>query len=167
MPTGRPPHLDPKNVTASEDRYLMTIIATASNSAFAVSRYEIEKEGLSYTVETMAHFAEMYPDTSLFFITGVDAVLEIETWETPGKIFNYGKIIAAKRPGYEIEKSATIAGYKTSEDSSEDVDIYIMGMPGVAVSSTEIRRRIRQGKPVRYLLPDKVLDYIKERKLYT
>lgn len=167
MPAGMPPHKDVKGIIDAEDRYLMTVIATASNPSFRVSRYEIDKAGPSYTVETMREFAGRHQGVELFFITGVDEVLDIRNWHTPERIFDYGKIIAATRPGYPLESTSDIGGFPASRElSSREALIYIMDIPGVAVSSTEIRERLRMRRSVRYLLPDKVLEYIDERKLY-
>lgn len=167
MPAGKPPHKGPQGIIAAEDRYLMAVIATASNPDFSVSRYEIDKEGPSYTVDTMRHYAGMYPDAELYFITGADAVLELDTWHMPAEIFSFGKIIAVTRPGYPLELPAEIHGFKTSQDRADkDADILLMETPGVAISSTEIRERIMAGKTVKYLLPDLVLSYIVERELY-
>jgi len=167
MPAGIPPHKESRDIASSEDRLLMTVIATASNEAFEVSRYETEKKTPSYTVETMEYYANRYPDAEIFFITGIDAVLEISTWHEPDGIFKYGKMIAVTRPGYPLDDRKDIAGYQTTRDlASRDSKIFIMRVPGVDVSGTEIRSRVRDRQPVRYLLPERVFEYIKERKLY-
>ncbi len=154
MPAGIPPQKESKDMVSVEDRLLMTVIATASNETFEVSRYEAEKKTPSYTVETMKYMADRYPDAEIYFITGIDAVLELSTWREPEGIFRYGKMIAVTRPGY----SASV---------TTRPDIFIMKVPGVDISSTEIRKRLREGLSVRYMLPDRVLDYIKERNLYS
>lgn len=168
MTAGIPPHKESDDIAPVEDRLLMTVIATATNDAFEVSRFETEKKTPSYTVETMEHLAQKYPDSKIFFITGIDAVLELSTWHEPGGIFKYGKMIAVTRPGYTLGERGDIAGFEATHDlSSKTAKIFVMKAPGVDISSTEIRKRIREGLPVRYLLPDRVLEYIKERNLYS
>jgi nicotinate-nucleotide adenylyltransferase len=145
----------------------MTVIATASNPNFSVSRFEIEKEGSSYTIETLKAMRAAYPSSEIFFITGADAVLEILTWREPEKLFEYSRFIAATRPGFDIDKIKRVGRFRvTKSGSGEEAEIYVMEIPALSISSTEIRQRIGEGKPVRYLIPDGVLEYIIQRELY-
>lgn len=169
MPSGKPPHKENRQIAPAEDRYLMTVMAIAANPKFSVSRFEIDKETPSYTAETLEELRKVYPkEAEIFFITGADAVLDILTWKVPEKIFHLSCFIAATRPDYAIEKLEKVGGFRIAKSNSgEEAEIFIMEIPALAISSSDIRRRIREGRPVRYLLPDAVLDYIMERKLYS
>lgn len=167
MPSGRPPHKEAQEVAPPEDRYLMTVIATASNLSFSVSRLEIDKQAPSYTLETLTELRKKYAkETEIFFITGADAVLDILTWKQPSKIFELSRFIAATRPAYSMERLTELSGFRVAKSSEEEADIYLMEIPALAISSSDIRARLRDGRPVRYLVPDEVLDYITESHLY-
>lgn len=167
MPSGMPPHKADREIISTEERYIMTVIATAANPNFSVSRFEVEREGPSYTIETLKAMRAAYPESEMFFITGADAVLELLTWREPEKLFNYGRFIAATRPGFDIRKVQRVGKFRVAKSGSgEEAEIYVMEIPALSVSSTEIRQRIREGKPVRYLIPDGVLEYIIQRELY-
>ncbi len=155
IPCGKPPHKDVSALAPAEDRYLMTAIAIAYDDRFELSRYEIDKPGPSYTIDTMRHFKETMPDTDLYFITGADAALELDTWREPEQIYKYGHLIGATRPGYTVDKAPTVAER-----------VIWMEIPALGISSTDIRQRLRDGLPVANLLPAGVLEYIKSRSLY-
>ena len=161
MPSARPPHKTPQPLLSAEDRYLMTTIATASNPDFVVSRLEIDRPGYSYTIDTVTALAEMYPGAALYFITGADAVWEILTWKNPEKIARYCTFIAATRPGYPLAKFQQL---RAENDHLPEVEI--MKIPALAISSTDIRRRIKAGRPIRYLVPEGVVNYIYKSGFY-
>lgn len=167
IPTGTPPHKTDGEIASSEDRYLMTVIATASNSNFFVSRMEIERKGKSYTIETVRQLRSVYgSDASLYFITGADAILEILTWKDTNEIITLCKFIAATRPGYNLGKIEELKKKLFSKNDIKDERIFIMEVPALAISSTDIRNRVKQNRPIDYLLPEGVCNYILKHGLY-
>lgn len=160
VPTGRPWMKEHEVVSPPEDRYLMTVIATASNPLFRVSRLEVDRDGPTYTVDTLRGMkAELGTETDLFFVTGADAVLEIFQWKDPGELFELAHFIAATRPGYDI------AGF-SAHAPSKHPGITVMKVPALAISSTDIRARIAASRPIRYLVPEGVKSYIEKAGLY-
>ncbi|MCG0275546.1 MAG: nicotinate-nucleotide adenylyltransferase [Thermosediminibacteraceae bacterium] len=164
VPTGNPPHKKDYKVTDAEHRYLMTALATNSNPYFEVSRVEIEREGYSYTVDTLRQLIEFYgPDTSLFFISGADAVLDILTWKNIKDVLDICTFIAATRPGYPVAQlKSKLAEIKKLYGK----DVYLLEVTAMAISSTEIRKRIREGRSIKYLIPESVEAYILKNGLY-
>ena len=157
VPTGRPWMKEHEVVSPPEDRYLMTVIATASNPLFSVSRLEVDRDGPTYTVQTLrALKAEM--DADLFFITGADAILEMFQWKEREELFGLAHFIAATRPGYDI------AGFEVPGATKDAVTV--MNIPALAISSTDIRARVKAGGPIRYLVPEGVKSYIEKAGLY-
>lgn len=163
VPSGRPPHKKDYPVTASEHRYLMTVVAVVTNQYFDVSRMEIDREGYSYTVDTIREFRRLFPDTELYFITGADAVLEILTWKNMREILDDCHLIAATRPGYELDNLRNHLKHGVGENINK---IHAIEVPALAISSTAIRKRVAQGQPIKYLLPEAVEQYILKNKLY-
>lgn len=162
MPTGRPVRKTHRHVSSIEDRYLMTVIATASNPDFEVSRLEIDRPGDTYTVDTMIALRELYgPRAELFFITGADAVREILTWKDAGRLTELCTFIAATRPGYEPDIEAPASGSAEPAPRVESMEV-----PSLAISSSDLRARVAQRRPVRYLLPEAVAAYIQKNGLY-
>jgi nicotinate-nucleotide adenylyltransferase len=160
VPTGQPWMKAHEVVSDVEDRYLMTVIATASNPLFRVSRMEVDRDGPTYTVETLRGLKdELGEETDLFFVTGADAVVEIFQWKQPQELFDLAHFIAATRPGYDI------AGFEAHAPTSNP-DISVMNIPALAISSTDIRRRVHAGSPIRYLVPEGVKSYIEKAGLY-
>lgn len=162
MPAGSPAFKQQKNVTGPEDRYAMTVLATAANPAFYASRFEIDREGITYTVDTLRALRARYPDNvKLFFITGADAIIDILTWRDAEHIAGLATLIAATRPGYDIgQAKARIAA------SGIDFDVRYIAIPALAVSSSNIRERVGAGKSVRYLTSESVIGYIRKNGLY-
>jgi nicotinate-nucleotide adenylyltransferase len=153
VPTGRPGMKEHEVVSPPEDRYLMTVIATASNPRFRVSRMEVDRDGPTYTVDTLRGLkAEV--DADLFFISGADAILEIVQWKEPDELFELAHFIAATRPGYDI------AAFDPHPA------ITVMNIPALAISSTDIRDRMAHGRPIRYLVPEGVNSYVQKAGLY-
>ena len=160
LPTGRPWMKGDRPVSGPEDRYLMTVIATASNPRFSVSRVEIDRPGPTYTVETLQELRRQAEgDIDLFFITGADAMLEILEWKDPDEVLAQAHFIAATRPGYDL------ARFQERAPSSHP-NISVMDIPALAISSTDIRRRVAAGEPIRYLVPEGVQTYIEKAGLY-
>lgn len=164
VPTGTPPHKDRRAVTRAEDRYLMTVLATATNPHFRVSRIEVDRPGPSYTVDTLrALKAEYGPEVSLFFITGADAVLEMLSWREPSQLLVLAEVIAATRPGYVL---AEVAKLRHGLTNAEWTRIHTLEVPALAISSSDIRRRRQAGLPIKYLVPEAVELYIEKTNLY-
>ena len=160
VPTGQPWMKEGRDVSPAEHRYLMTVIATASNPHFDVSRLEIEREGPTYAIDTLRSLREEHGEaTELFFITGADAVLEIFHWKDPEELLGLAHVIAATRPGYDIARFE-------AEAPTRHPKISVMSIPALAISSTDIRRRVRDGEPIRYLVPEGVSAYIEKWRLY-
>jgi nicotinate-nucleotide adenylyltransferase len=155
VPTGRPWQKD-EGVSSAEDRYLMTVIATASNPRFGVSRVDIDRDGPTYTVDTLGEFRAAYgDDTQLFFITGADALQKILSWKDADQIFDLAHLVGVTRPGFEL-----------SDDHLPDDTVSLIEVPAMAISSTACRERVAAGHPVWYLVPDGVVQYIAKRHLY-
>jgi nicotinate-nucleotide adenylyltransferase len=160
VPTGRPWMKAHQEVTEAENRYLMTVIATASNPRFSVSRIEVDRQGPTYTVDTLEELRRQAGRAvELFFITGADAMLEIFQWKDPEAVLSQAHFIAATRPGYDIARFE-------KEEASSHPNVSVMDIPALAISSTDIRRRVRQGLPIRYLVPEGVQTYIVKAGLY-
>jgi nicotinate-nucleotide adenylyltransferase len=160
MPTGEPARKSHRQVTPAEHRYLMTVIATASNPDFEVSRLEVDRPGVTYTVDTMLELRSMHgPDTELYFITGADAVLEILTWKDSERLTDVCTFIAATRPGYGLAAFSEQPG-------AARMRVELMEVPALAISSTDIRERVASRRPIRYLLPEAVAAYIAKNRLY-
>lgn len=153
VPTGEP--WQKQNVSESEHRYLMTVIATASNPRFRVSRVDINRAGPTYTVDTLRDLRADYPDADLFFISGADAVQQIIGWKDVDRLWELAHFIAVSRPGHELSLSG-LSGKHVS----------LLEVPALAISSTDCRSRVAQGDPVWYLVPDGVVQYIAKHKLY-
>ena len=158
VPTGQPWQKSEREVSAAEDRYLMTVIATASNPRFSVSRVDIDRPGPTYTIDTLSELHNIFPTAELFFITGADALEKILTWREWEKAFDYATFVGVTRPGYLLRDTNLPEKY---QDRVELVQI-----PAMAISSTDCRRRAHAGKPVWYLVPDGVVQYISKRGLY-
>ena len=138
----------------------MVVIATASNPRFNVSRLEIERDGPTYTVDTLKELqAERDDDVELYFVTGADAMLEIFQWKSAEEALERAHFIAATRPGYDL------AGFEEGAPMSHP-RVNVMSIPALAISSTDIRERVRDGRPIRYLVPEGVQTYIEKAGLY-
>jgi nicotinate-nucleotide adenylyltransferase len=156
VPTGMPYQKTGRTVSAGEDRYLMTVIATASNPRFSVSRVDIDRPGETYTIDTLRDLrAERGPDAELFFITGADALTEIFTWRDADELFKLAHFVGCTRPGHRLSLSGL---------PRENVSL--IEIPALAISSTECRARVRSGDPIWYLVPEGIVQYISKRKLY-
>ena len=159
VPAGQPWQKE-RDVANAEHRYLMTVIATASNPHFRVSRMEIDRAGPTYTINTLRHFRAQLGDVELYFITGADAILQILTWKDPAEVLAEARFIAATRPGYDLDRLE-----KELPEGFGD-RVHVLEIPALAISSTDVRRRVREGRPVRYLLPEGVARYVEKNGLY-
>jgi nicotinate-nucleotide adenylyltransferase len=155
VPTGQPYQKETRVVSPAEDRYLMTVIATASNPRFSVSRVDIDRPGPTYTIDTLRDLSAAGPTDELFFITGADALAEILTWHDADELFTLAHFVGCTRPGHRL------SGAGLPDDKVSLVEI-----PALAISSTECRARVAAGEPVWYLVPDGVVQYIAKRRLY-
>ncbi|MFV0452532.1 MAG: nicotinate-nucleotide adenylyltransferase [Propioniciclava sp.] len=159
VPTGRPWQKAKQQVSAAEDRYLMTVIATASNPRFSVSRVDIDRDGDTYTVDTLRDLrAERGVATEFFFITGADALSKILTWRGVEELFDLAHFVGVSRPGVDLEE-------KDITHLPAD-KVTLMEVPAMAISSTACRERRREGMPIWYLVPDGIVQYITKRGLY-
>lgn len=162
MPAGHPVRKTDMQVSSAEHRYLMTVIATSANPDFDVSRMEIDRPGPTYTVDTMLALRDLYgPKADLHFITGADAIWEIATWKDAERFEGLCTFIAATRPGYDLE-----AALVEHADELSRLTIDFIEVPALAISSTDIRRRVAERRPIRYLLPEPVVSYIQKHGLY-
>ncbi len=159
VPTGQPWQKAERKVSQAEDRYLMTVVATASNPRFSTSRIDIEREGNTYTVDTLTELRALVgEDTDLFFITGADALSQILTWRGADKLFDLAHFIGVSRPGSPLDMSMV--------DHLPADKVTLLEVPALSISSTDCRRRITDGLPIWYLVPDGIVQYIAKRGLY-
>lgn len=156
VPTGQPwQKANKRQVSDAEHRYLMTVIATASNPRFTVSRVDIDREGPTYTIDTLNDLRALRPHSDLFFITGADAMNQLMTWKDSDKLWNLAYFVGVTRPGHELE---------VPDVGPEH--FALMEVPAMAISSTDIRERSANHMPVWYLVPDGVVQYINKYDLY-
>ena len=155
VPTGRPWQKSRAAVSPAEDRYLMTVVATASNPRFTVSRVDLDRDGPTYTVDTLTDLARALPGAELFFITGADALEQILSWHRAPEMFEVAHFVGVTRPGFEL------AGDHLPSGSAS-----LLEVPAMAISSTDCRERVARGEALWYLVPDGVVQYIAKRGLY-
>ena len=154
VPTGQP-YQKGGAVSPAEDRYLMTVIATAENPQFSVSRIDIDRGGPTYTVDTLRDLRALNPDTDLFFITGADALAQLLTWRDSEELFSLAHFIGVTRPGHHLTDHGLPEG-----------GVSLVEVPALAISSTDCRARVAKGDPIWYMVPDGVVRYIDKRELY-
>ncbi len=156
VPTGQPWQKAHRAVSAPEDRYLMTVIATASNPRFSVSRVDIDRPGPTFTIDTLRDIAAVYgPDVELYFITGADALAQILSWRDVDELFEIAHFVGCTRPGHPLH-----------DPGLPDGRISLVEIPALAISSSECRERVGRGQPIWYLVPDGIVQYIGKRNLY-
>jgi nicotinate-nucleotide adenylyltransferase len=158
VPTGQPWQKQARSVSEPEDRYLMTVIATASNPLFWVSRVDIDRKGPTYTIDTLRDLHKELPDSDLYFITGADALADILTWRNADELFELAHFVGCTRPGYPMDR--------TSLSGMPEDKITVIEIPALAISSSDCRERRMKGEPVWYLVPDGVVQYIAKHDLY-
>lgn len=162
VPTGNPwqkTGQEGRDVSPAEHRYLMTVIATAANPRFRVSRVDIDRNGPTYTIDTLRDLAAEMPDADLYFITGADALTNIFTWRDVDELFALAHFVGCTRPGYDM-------GPGTLENIPAD-RVTIVEIPALAISSTDCRARTQRGEPIWYLVPDGVVQYVAKHQLYS
>ena len=156
VPTGKPSFKQHQTVSPAEHRYLMTVVATASNPRFTVSRVDIDRGGTTYTIDTLTDLSEEYPEgTDFYFITGADALAQIVQWKDSDRLFEMAHFIGVTRPGHALDASGL-----------PSASVSLVEVPAMAISSTDCRARVEAGKPVWYLVPDGVVQYINKYDLY-
>jgi nicotinate-nucleotide adenylyltransferase len=155
VPSGQPWQKAGKLVSPAEHRYLMTVIATASNPGFWVSRVDIDRPGPTYTIDTLRDLSAQHPDAELFFITGADALEQILSWKDADELFELAHFVGVTRPGYVL-----------SDDHLPRDAVSLVEVPAMAISSSACRERVLAGRPVWYLVPDGVVQYIGKHRLY-
>ncbi|WP_406029279.1 nicotinate-nucleotide adenylyltransferase [Nocardioides sp. NBC_00850] len=158
VPTGDPWQKADRDVSPAEHRYLMTVIATAANPRFTVSRVDIDRAGRTYTIDTLRDLAKALPEAELYFITGADALAEIFTWRDTDELFELAQFVGCTRPGYNMDPEVIA---KIPSDR-----ITMLEIPALAISSSDCRERRHRGEPVWYLVPDGVVQYIGKHDLY-
>jgi nicotinate-nucleotide adenylyltransferase len=156
VPTGQPWQKKDREVSAAEDRYLMTVIATASNPRFSVSRVDIDRPGPTYTIDTLRELRSQHgPEAELFFITGADALEKMMTWQDVDELFKLAHFVGCTRPGHRLSGAGL-----------PDGRVSLIEIPALAISSTNCRERVSQGEPIWYLVPDGIVQYISKNGLY-
>jgi nicotinate-nucleotide adenylyltransferase len=156
VPTGAPWQKSERQVSPPEDRYLMTVIATASDPRFSVSRVDIDRDGPTYTLDTLHDLRLAYPDShELFFITGADALAQLLTWRDVEALFALAHFVGVTRPGHPLADPGLPSG-----------EVSLVEVPALAISSTDIRDRVGSGRPIDYLVPEGVARYVGKRGLY-
>jgi nicotinate-nucleotide adenylyltransferase len=155
VPTGQPWQKSEREVSPAEDRYLMTVIATASNPRFSVSRVDVDRDGPTYTIDTLSDLHAQRPDAELFFITGADALGQILSWRDSDRFLRLAHFVGVTRPGFALADGHLPPGA-----------VSLVEIPALAISSTDCRDRVARGMPVWYLVPDGVVQYIEKRGLY-
>lgn len=156
VPAGQPWQKGQRSLAPAEDRYAMTLIATASDPLFSVSRVEIDRPGETYTIDTLRDLrAERGPDAEFFFIIGADALSRLRTWKDHEELVKLMHFVGCTRPGHQLGDAGLADGQFT-----------LVEIPALEISSTLCRERIRAGLPIRYLVPDGVISYISKRGLY-
>jgi nicotinate-nucleotide adenylyltransferase len=155
VPTGEPWQKSERRVSPAEHRYLMTVIATASNPRFWVSRVDIDRAGPTYTIDTITDIGKQRPGAELFFITGADALSQILSWKDASEVLKLARFIGVTRPGYDL-----------SDEHLPTDSVTLIDVPAMALSSSDCRERVAAGRPVWYLVPDGVVQYINKHRLY-
>ena len=163
VPSGNPPHKNKQNITDAEARYNIVNIAIKDENRFMISDYELKKKGMSYTYETIEYFKNKEKDTQWFFISGIDCLMEIETWKNVDKILNNISFVAFSRIGYNIND---VKKYKNYLEKKYCANIILLDIPIINISSTYIREKVKYGQEVKHLIPHKVYNYIKDKRLY-
>ncbi|WP_284225800.1 nicotinate-nucleotide adenylyltransferase [Mycobacterium antarcticum] len=162
VPTGQPWQKRARAVTAAEDRYLMTVIATAANPRFSVSRVDIDRGGPTYTKDTLRDLGALNPDADLYFITGADALGSILSWQNWEDLFSMANFVGVSRPGYELDGEHIQAAMNELPTDA----LKLVEVPALAISSSDCRQRAEEGRPIWYLVPDGVVQYVTKRGLY-
>jgi nicotinate-nucleotide adenylyltransferase len=159
VPTGNPPHKSYPEMASAEDRFCMTLLATGGNPFFGATRIETDRQGNSYTAETLQRMRGLYPDAEFYLITGEDAAMDLPMWKDPQEIVSLARLVVVSRPGGFHGRLGELP--REIRES-----IHVLGTALLDISATDIRERVSSGRSARYLLPDDVLAYIYKRGLY-
>ena len=153
VPTGEP--WQKQTITDAEHRLAMTKLAIDGNSLFEISTVDVRRAGPTYTIDTLRDIHESNPEADVFFITGADSIAQIDSWKDSRQIWPLAHFVGVTRPGHSLEVPKSAAG-----------EVSLLEIPALAISSTDIRARVESGKPIDYLLPNSVIDYIHANNLY-
>ena len=156
IPCFSPPHKRGRKLSPARDRFYMIQLALDCNPFFKVSDMELKRKGVSYTVDTLKQLKSLYPDSKIYFLTGSDVLNEVHTWKDPEKIYKLAKMVIAKRPGFDEFDPGNHFAKKS----------IIVNITSVDISSSQIRERVKKGQSIKYLVPSKIEEYIKRKKLY-
>lgn len=154
VPTGAPWQKADRQVSPAEDRYLMTVIATAADPRFSVSRVDLDRAGLTYTVDTLRDLRALHPEADLYFITGADALGDILSWRDADEVLAMAHFVGVSRPGHALL------------DPGRKGTVTLLEIPALAISSSDCRERVRRGEPITYLVPPGVESFVAKRGLY-
>jgi len=163
IPAGTPPHKEAENVLDDQHRLNMVKLATKDEPVFSLSTLEIDRQGYSYTIDTVQYYLKKYPEKRLHLIVGADCIHSLHTWKDARLLVQLCSFIAVVRPGYELKQGIICNSWLPTDFWNK---LKIVNIPGVDISSSMIRERIKQGKTVKYLLPDAVEKYIMRHRLY-
>lgn len=161
IPANYPPHKTGMNITNAKHRYIMSLLATSHNPQFEVSDIEIKREGLSYTIDTIKTLLEENPDVEFYFILGADAVAELDKWERFEELLDLCYFVAATRPGFAQKVEQAKASFGDAGNK-----IIWLNTPELNISSTDIRNRVKNGLPIKYIVTSSVESYIHKEGLY-
>ena len=162
MPAGSPAFKQDREVASGEDRYAMTLLATADNPHFVASRFEVDRPGVTYTADTLRRLRALYPpNVKFYFITGADALTEIVAWRDAADVARLAHLVAATRPGYDLDRA-----WEAIDASGIGFDVTYLSVPALAISSSHLRERVAAGQSLRYLTPDPVTGYLHKHRLY-
>jgi nicotinate-nucleotide adenylyltransferase len=156
IPCFRSPHKTRQKLSPAKDRLRMLQLALEGNSSFSVSDIELKRKGLSYTVDTLKELKDLYPNSQIYFLTGSDVPSELGAWKDPEQIYRLAKVVIATRPGFD----------KLDPRNQFAEKSIVVPITGIDVSSSEIRRRVKKGKSIKYLVSSRVEDFIRRKKLY-
>lgn len=163
IPSGNPPHKDKKDLVSAKHRYNMVLLATEDNPFFEVSSIEMDRDGNSYTIDTVHELNRKYPNDDFYFIIGGDSLHELTKWKKATKLLETVSFIVIGRQGIDEESNLNkIEEYKRLFNAS----IYYLDAPLIEVSSTNIRNNLKEGKSIKYMVDSKVEEYIKDYDLY-
>jgi nicotinate-nucleotide adenylyltransferase len=157
IPCLGPPHKTRKKLSSAEDRFRMTSLAIEGNRSFSISDMELKRGGLSYTVDTLKQLRHTYHGAEIYFLTGSDVLDEIHTWRDPEEIYKLAKMVIAVRPGFDDFDRRNRFARKS----------LVVDITGLDISSSQIRKRVKKGQSIKYLVPSRVEEYIRRKKLYT
>jgi len=170
IPTCLPPHKDPAGLADARQRSIMCHLATVTNPCFEVSTFEVDKGGKSFTIDTVRHFDQLYGGkVELYFIVGADMLMEISTWKNIEELLKLCRFVAVPRPGYDIQKIfnqyfLSSSNYSIASELLENITIESIAM--LDISATNIRRRVKEWKSIKYLVPEPVEQFIHHQQLY-